>query len=235
MQHPDLITADPTRGRKHVVFTAIFGNSDELLEPRFVDPACDYICFTDQPTMHSTAWRIVHCPRWHDDPVRAAKAYKILSHLVLPHHLRSIWIDGNIVPISDLMVESMDVYLTRHPMAAFRHPERECIYDELQACIDLGKDTPSLMKHQVLSYIKNGFPPRYGLIYGGILIRDHASIQAKNINNLWWEEIQKHSRRDQLSFDYLRWKTGFQVEYLEYSLAKNPLFFLTFHGSNSNR
>lgn len=235
MNYKNLRKAEPANGRRHAVYTAIFGDYDELIEPHVVDESCDYICFTDSVSINSPNWRIINCPCWHEDPVRAAKAYKILPHIVLPKHEKSIWIDGNIVPITDLLTQAMDVYLLRHEYAFFSHPERECIYDELQACIQLSKDDPDLMKRQVLSYIKQGFPPHFGLIFGGVIFRNHKSSLMRDVSEAWWEEIVNGSRRDQLCFDFIRWKNSFDIEWIDYKLIKNPLFFVTFHGKNKDR
>jgi len=41
-----LMIANPLIGRPHAVYTAIFGDYDNLIEPHCLDDSCDYICFT---------------------------------------------------------------------------------------------------------------------------------------------------------------------------------------------
>jgi len=33
---------------KIVIYTAIFGGKDNLIEPEYIPKGCDFVCFTDQ-------------------------------------------------------------------------------------------------------------------------------------------------------------------------------------------
>ena len=37
--------------------------------------------------------------------------------------------------------------------------------------------------------------------------------------NKWYEEIKNYSHRDQLSFNYIMWKTGLKIKYINKNLA----------------
>jgi hypothetical protein len=41
-----------------IVYTTIFGNYDELIDPKEKYPGCDFICFTDQKSLKSDIWQI---------------------------------------------------------------------------------------------------------------------------------------------------------------------------------
>ena len=46
---------------RSVIYTAIFGNYDELKQPAVQDADCDFICFTDQRLPARVgAWNVVH-------------------------------------------------------------------------------------------------------------------------------------------------------------------------------
>ena len=44
---------------KIAVYTAFTGDYDTLKDPDFIDENCDYICFSDNPNLKSSVWRIV--------------------------------------------------------------------------------------------------------------------------------------------------------------------------------
>ena len=43
--------------------------------------------------------------------------------------------------------------------------------------------------------------------------------------NSWWEQIANESHRDQLSFNYVIWKTGLSFEYLDKALCNSKYFY----------
>ena len=82
---------------KIVIYTAIFGGKDKLLEPEFVPEGCDFVCFTDTTNLKSSIWQIRQEKASSDDPVRSAKLFKILPHRFLGEYEYSVWVDGNIL------------------------------------------------------------------------------------------------------------------------------------------
>ena len=62
----------------------------------------------------------------------------------------------------------------------------------------------------------------FGLVEAPVILRRHtAAIRA--LNEAWWAELVRGSRRDQLSFNYVAWKLGL-------SHAKFPLTLATRNG-----
>lgn len=197
-------------GNSIVIYTAISGNYNALISPSVVSTDCDYLCFTDEPLWfklaNNSCWRTVPFPKEarHLDPIRACRLVKIMPHLFLANYDYSIWVDGSIDIIGDVhaLLEKYD-----HPdLLCFKHPKRDCIYEEGQACIDLGKDDPEVIKNQLDSYRKQGFPEHAGLIESGVMIRKHNDSEIIEIMESWWNELTNHSRRDQLSFPFAAWK-----------------------------
>jgi hypothetical protein len=46
----------------------------------------------------------------------------------------------------------------------------------------------------------------------------------KRFDEVWWDEISRHSRRDQLSFNYVAWKLGFEYSTLPGCVDQNEFF-----------
>jgi hypothetical protein len=190
---------------KIVVYTAIIGGYDKLNEPKFISEGCDYICFTDNENLKSDIWKVIKINSTSCNNIRTARKYKILPHKYLSEYEYSIWVDGsmNIIgDISDLVKNKMG----HSNMIYFKHPWRNCIYDEVKACIKLNKDNPEVIKNQIRRYQIDGFKRKQGLIASGIIVRKHNEKEVIDLMEAWWKEVSQFSIRDQLSFNYVAWK-----------------------------
>lgn len=190
---------------KLVVYTAIFGNYDHLLEPEYKEDDVDYICFTDNIELSSNTWKIVLMERKFDDPVRCAKEFKILPHLFLKDYNNSAWVDGDTKVLGNIR----DYYQEQSGSTGISfslHPDRNCIYEEAEICMFLNKDKNDIIIEQVKKYKEKGYPLNYGLIVGHVIFRKHYFPDIIRLMEKWWSEIQQGSRRDQLSFNYASWQ-----------------------------
>ncbi len=82
-----------------IVYTAIFGNKpfDRLKDfNRDWLQEADFLCFTNLP-IKSDKWKIIHVPLIRGmDPRLMARKVKILSHVYLPDHKYSLWLDASV-------------------------------------------------------------------------------------------------------------------------------------------
>jgi hypothetical protein len=115
----------------------------------------------------------------------------------------TIWIDGSVQPKVDLAV--LLKTLGDADIAMYRHPLRGCAYQEAEACIEFNKDRAEVIMKQMDRYESEGFPHDFGLVASGMVVCGEG---ARKLNEMWWTEISLGSKRDQLSFDYCRWRTG---------------------------
>jgi hypothetical protein len=211
---------------KIVVYTAIFGPYDGLI-PQTKISGIDFICFTDQE-FKSNSWKIIKCAGKYSDDNRNAKEYKILPHRYLEGYDISIWIDGNFIIWSH--PEELLKLLNQSPFVLFNH-YRNCIYDEHTAILQSAdkdgayRDDPKVMQAQIDRYRGEGFPSKFGLSANSVLIRMHHHPSVIQLMEMWWEEIQNGSKRDQLSLYYLLWKTGFKPMVLQNDLNSCQWFF----------
>lgn len=86
---------------------------------------------------------------------------------------------------------------------------RHCIYDEAEMCKRLHKDSAVVIDAQMSRYRNEGYPVKAGMIESGVILRKHNDPRCKALCNMWAAEVMKHSRRDQLSFNYICWKMHF--------------------------
>jgi hypothetical protein len=182
------------------IFTAIFGPYDDLKEPQVITPGWQYICFTEQP-IKSKVWRIERREMKPEGAARTARYYKIMFHRHIETEF-SIWIDA-----SFLINTNLNEWWTRfkEPITCVKHPVRDCAYQEARICANRGKDSELLLRKQVFSYRQSGLPKHNGLIASGLLMRK-MNQQAIDLCDLWYQQVQLYSSRDQIGFSYAAWR-----------------------------
>src|SRR6266850_4333260 len=198
--------------RRKVVYTFIFGDYDDLKSPTIITPGWDYICFTDDPTLHSDVWDVRLSPRGRADTQLENKKYAmkhmILFHRYLDGYNLSLSIGAQLEPncnLDDLMREH---FPATADMMICRHEERDCIYDEAEVCKAWVLDDPARIDAHMRRYRAIGYPAHNGLYTTRIIARWHDRPNVKAMCELWWEEYQRGSRRDQLSLNYAIWKSA---------------------------
>jgi len=214
---------------KMVVYTAITGNYDHLMDPLYVNENFDYICFTDDQSLKSDFWEIRLMEDLNLDNIKKARRYKVLPHVYLKEYNCSLWVDANF-QIRDNLEDYINEYIGNSSMICFDHPYRNCIYQEAEICIAIKKDSASAINPQINKYKNENYPKEQGLISSGLLFRRHNDPDVIKLMNDWWNEIRMYSRRDQLSFNYVCWKNKFQYEMCDLFYFGNKYFIYKMHG-----
>ena len=196
-----------------VVYTALFGGYDELQEPAIARANCDFVCFTDDATLRSRTWRIVHVAA-SMEPAMMNRHLKLHPHVYLPEYDASIYVDANLRIRRD-PAELVTQYLTRHTFAAPRHPVRNCVYDEIQQCIDTGKTDAASGQAQADKYRREGYPAQHGLTENRVLVRRHHAPAVKQLMEAWWAELVAGVRRDQVCLPVVCWRQRFEMRVMD--------------------
>lgn len=203
--------------KNNVVYTCITGKYDRLKDPRVIDPDWDYICFTNNPTVKSNVWEVRYISDESLTDVKLARKVKILYHKYVGEYTRVLWVDASYIfftsPTAFISTTNPDDI----PLSLSVHEFRDCVYDELHACQDYGKDTSGRMEAQVDRYRVEGLPEHVGMVETGLMYRKKDALTAQ-IMEEWWNEVLNWSHRDQLSFNYVAWK---HPEFVYNTFAQN--------------
>lgn len=197
-----------------VVYTCITGNFDRL-QRQPASPNVRYVCFSDEPALvergTSKGWRIVSAlrPAECSTPHLVNRYHKILCHDDFDDCAASIYIDGNVVLRSDptaMVAATLDRGMV---LGAFRHPDRDSVSAEFDACLDLGKITPHMARQARLyrnDQQRQGFDDLLGLSTNYLLVRRCGDAQLKRVMGDWWHDVLHRCHRDQLALQYNLWR-----------------------------
>ena len=193
-----------------ICYTAIFGKYDNLKTPTVVTEGWKYVCFTNNKELKSDFWDIRYIENKNLSNVKAARCIKIRFFDYVKDDL-SIWCDASTQINVDLN-EFVKVY-HRGNFTTTQHPVRNCVYQEAYACMKLNKDNNEVIHKQMLGYFNEKMPQHFGMIQSGLMIRNRDK-EVIAFCTEWFKEVKKHSCRDQLSFNYVLWKTKLIKPYL---------------------
>ncbi|KAF2303330.1 hypothetical protein GH714_016779 [Hevea brasiliensis] len=228
MDEIDLAAMEQCQGV--VVASAIFGAFDNIQQPSNISEyskrtVC-FFMFVDEETeaylrkkngLDSSRkigiWRIVvvhNLP--YKDGRRNGKVPKLLAHRMFPNARFSLWIDGKL----ELVVDPYQI-LERHlwrknaTLAISRHYKRFDVFVEAEANKAAGKYDNASIDFQIDFYKKEGLtsyseaklPIISDVPEGCVIIREHVPI-SNLFTCLWFNEVDRFTSRDQISFSTVR-------------------------------
>ncbi len=214
---------------KVVIYTCIWGNYDDILEPIFVNPNIEYRIITDRVLSANSIWKKQSLPQniifSKMSPIEINRFCKMNPHLLFPDFDYSIYIDGNIRVVTDLMpliADMGDSHLGIHRY------QTDCIYNMKSAIIAGKRAKRKSVESHIKKYKKEGFPKNFGAFECNVIVRKHNEIDCIKIMSDWWDEFLKTpSKRDQISLPYVLWKNGLSSDYifsLGVDVRLNPRF-----------
>ena len=194
-----MLMAKPTQ--EIVLYSCVINHRDDP-KPIDIHDGFRHVLFSDDPNIVATGWE-VRPPVWTSpDPVRTSRYHKHHPFDLFPKAEYAIWLD-----MTHWQYESIRPLLTDKHLTMHRHHQRSTAKDEADKCASYNFDKPDILKSQVTHYINEGFPDNVGLYITSCLIMRNTLDYIK-FSEMWWEEICRWSKRDQVSLPYCIWRTG---------------------------
>eukprot|EP00268_Persea_americana_P025880 TRINITY_DN2522_c0_g1_i12.p1 TRINITY_DN2522_c0_g1~~TRINITY_DN2522_c0_g1_i12.p1 ORF type:complete len:617 (+),score=103.40 TRINITY_DN2522_c0_g1_i12:923-2773(+) len=222
-----------------VVASAIFGNYDLIQQPKNISEAAKKnVCFymfvdgdTETYLKNSSMldgtnrvglWRVVvvhNLP--YADARRNGKVPKLLLHRIFSNARFSIWIDGKLELVVDpYQILERFLWRTNATLAISRHYRRFDVFAEAEANKAAGKYDNASIDYQIEFYKREGLTPYSSaklpitsdVPEGCVIIREHVPI-TNLFTCLWFNEVDRFTSRDQISFSTVRDKIMSQVDW----------------------
>ena len=225
------------------IFTVITGNYDSIKQPLVLEESVEYILFTNNPEIKDAGvWRVVHIPSelWQgrtesENNILLSRKVKILAHKYLPDDAEwSIYIDADMLikgPLTRLLNDLHEDTL----FAACRHSYCGSVREEIEDLVTKGMVDVTQIENQWQRYTEWGFEDDLGISENGLLIRRHNDTRVAQLMELWWEEYQNGSLRDQVSLMPCMYRTGFMpyFQFIEMDIRNNNFVEVMKHYSSA--
>ena len=205
------------KGMRKIIYTAIFGNYDNLRPPKVENPGWEHICYTDNPNLYyehkfeevRDVWDVRVVDSKEFGAVKTARNIKICPPM---DYDICIWVDGCFEIKTDL-----DKFVETYHNGVFTLSDhgRNCIYREGEVCAHIKKDSEEVINAQMQRYRKEGYPEANGMVATGMMVRNNRK-DVQELCDFWWSEVLKGSKRDQLSFNYALWKYYVDVRIISF-------------------
>lgn len=181
---------------KTLIFTVNLKGYDDVTPYPF-DDGSDRIIFTDDKDLSVPGWK-TKVVKLKKDVDRQSRELKICVHKYVKGYDTYIYLDANMTVKVSLMDYKKQYF--RGGLLLTAHNTRDCIFEEAKVIVNRGIDDAKTVNEQMRKYSMSGLRRRYGLFANGFFVRDN-SVNA--FCEKWFEEIKKHSYRDQLSLPYV--------------------------------
>lgn len=206
--------------KKIAVYSCITNHVDDLINDQ--PEGADYFIFSDKDP-HSKTWKFIQAEDLYVDPRRVARYYKLWPQKFFVDYDATIWMDGSIQMLVPPQ-EVVKLFLAKGSnIGVYIHPRRDCAYEEAKVCRVKKLDTTKVIQRQIAKYKRMNFPRHYGLAETKVVVRNN-SILTKIFNLAWFEELMDNSKRDQISFPFVMWKTKIPVNVIHPSINDHGFF-----------
>lgn len=201
--------------KRYVIYSAMVGAYDDILQPKVVDERFDYILFCNEiKEKRVGVWEVRPIAYHNDDNTRICRYVKTHPEELLPGYEVSIWMDSNVQILTDYFYKRV-IELDEQGVliSSMWHPVRNCIYAEAFAVVNMMVEHEDVVVDWCHHLRKEKYPRNIGLFETCVLYRRHTNKTVNKVDALWWQSIENYSRRDQLSCNYVLWKYDLPFHY----------------------
>ena len=201
--------------KRYVIYSAMVGAYDDILQPKVVDERFDYILFSNDIKEARVGIWVVRPIAYHnDDNTRICRYVKTHPEEMVPGYEVSIWMDSNVQILTNYFYKRVIELDEQNVLfSSMWHPNRDCIYAEAFTVVKMRVEYEDVVADWCHKLQKEKYPRHNGLCETDVMFRKHNGCLTAETDVLWWQCIERYSRRDQLSFNYALWKKGIPCHY----------------------
>lgn len=186
----------------YAVYTAVTGEYEPVKRHESLMDDVDYFVFSEYVSAKRVGpYQIRPSGYWNEDSTRSARFVKLHPHTLLGDYQVAIWVDGNLLIRGDLSKMVADFIESGEAIGAVPHPLRSSVYEEAAECIRRRKDSSESIAVQMERYRAEDFDTDE-LAETNLILFNLQDPRLRLFLTNWWREVDRGSRRDQLSFNY---------------------------------
>jgi hypothetical protein len=197
----------------------LVGGYERLTEqPIAASSGADFILFTDDPAIRPDTWQVrreeLVLPQ---DPARSSRRVKLLPHEALSQYDVSIYVDNRVILRRQPEQIIADLLPDGAVFALNAHDERESVEDEFERVARWHLDASWVLQEQ-LEHYRDWHPDvlRQRPLWTGFMVRRHLDPAVARMGQIWWTQLLRYSRRDQLSVNLALEEAGLVPNVLHY-------------------
>lgn len=192
------------------IYTCITGGYDIPTDGFEHKEGYDYLLFSEAP-IQTKSWKNLIASFNSESNLTVVKKQRFIkTHPfdILKDYDIVVWIDGN-TDVNEKLYKYVEE--NKDNIITFKkHPDRDCIYKEIKTVIKGRKEEREIGELVYNNLMREGYPVNNGLFETNIIILHPNNEDVKTLFNAWWREIEKFSKRDQLSLNYVIWKLHYE-------------------------
>ena len=186
------------------IYTCTVAGYDTIVSPVVATPGCDHLMFSDRRQPLTPGWRFRPLPEdARTMPGNEANRYcKMFHDRILPDHDYSIYLDGNILIISDLspLIEEFLVSDCDIALFDYRRPGWS-VLDDMNLALSAGrihKDRRGAFDAQMRDYAERRWL-ELPVTENAVIFRRHGRPALDRLMSEWWAETSRYTMRDQFT------------------------------------
>ncbi len=203
---------------------------DQIFAPVAPTPGATFVLFSDRKPRFARGWE------WRPLPPETAgmsqtmvnRYAKFFSHKLFPEVEISIYVDANILILADLTPLVAEFVASGAEIGLFPHMQRGDIFEEFEFAAQVGKIPPADLakgRAQLARYVAAGLPSDHRLTENAIIFRRHDGRGLTDAMDMWWQEMEDGTRRDQISLPWVRHATGLSSWLWDWNYNFDNLYF----------
>lgn len=214
-----------------IIYSCTFANYDYTLGPLARTHGAQFLRFgTTKPNRHRI-WQHRPVPKHmhRETQTLTNRRFKLFPGEVLPECDVAIYVDGNILIRADLTPLIREFWESGADIALFPHPSGRTLEQEID--FSLGRTIPDahapLAEEQRRDYRPLGIMNEK-ISENTILFYRMSSPKVAQMGQLWWHELERYCKRDQISLPYVIQQVQPKIHYWDWhfhSASKKNSYF----------
>lgn len=179
-------------------------------QPQIKFSKLKHFCLTDDRNLRSNYWEMIYVDKlFPKDPHRSQRNLKIRPHLIFRDYKFSFYIDNTIVlkdkteNFIEMIIKGKEIDYEKPNIFLPYHSFRNDLLSEFYECADLRRDSKVRIYEQLNDYLEiNSDYLKSKPYWAGLLFRNHNNKDLIKFSEIWFANICRYSKRDQLSLIY---------------------------------